>query len=78
MSRSLRVSVDHSRCVGNAMCVATAPNVFRHNDDRQSEAVDPAGDSEDEILQAAFNCPTGAIAVEVEETGELLFPTERP
>jgi len=70
----LRVSVDHARCVGNAMCVATAPAVFRHNAERQSEVVDPAGDSEAKILEAALNCPTSAIHVEVEETGESLFP----
>ncbi len=74
MSRRLNVSVDHSRCVGNAMCLATAPGVFAHNVDRQSEVVDPAGDTEEKILEAAFNCPTGAIGVEVAESGERLFP----
>ncbi|MEE9576836.1 MAG: ferredoxin [Gemmatimonadota bacterium] len=74
MSRRLNVSVDHSRCVGNAMCLATAPGVFAHNADRQSEVVDPAGDTEEKILEAAFNCPTGAIRVEVDETGKRLFP----
>ena len=44
MARKLRVRVDHHVCVGNAMCETFAPNVFRLNDDRQSEAVDPAGD----------------------------------
>lgn len=74
MSRRLRISVDHARCVGNAMCVATAPSVFAHNADRQSEVVDPDGAPEETILEAAFHCPTGAIRVEVEETGERLFP----
>ncbi|MFQ5680278.1 MAG: ferredoxin [Gemmatimonadota bacterium] len=74
MSRRLRVWVDHGRCVGNAMCLATAPAVFVHNENRQSEAVDPTADTEEKILEAAFNCPTSAIHVEVEETGERLFP----
>ena len=74
MTRRLGVFVDHSRCVGNAMCLATAPGVFAHNADRQSEVVDPAGDTEEKILEAAFNCPTGAIRVEVAESGERLFP----
>jgi ferredoxin len=74
MARQLRVRVDHLLCVGNAMCETFAPNVFRLNDDRQSEAVDPAGDNEEKIIEAAENCPMSAIIVEDAETGEQLFP----
>ena len=74
MARLLRVRVDHLLCVGNAMCETFAPNVFRLNDDRQSEAVNPAGDSEEKIVEAAENCPMSAIIVEDAETGEQLFP----
>src|SRR5262249_38915700 len=44
MARKLRVGVDHLLCVGTAMCEPFAPNVFKPNDDRQSEAVNPEGD----------------------------------
>ncbi len=74
MTQRLRVWVDHTRCVGNAMCVATAPGVFAHNDDRQSEVVDPEGDTRDAILEAASNCPTGAIQVEDADTGAPIQP----
>jgi len=74
MARKLRVRVDHLLCVGNAMCETFAPNVFRLNEDRQSEAVNPAGDSEEKILEAAENCPMSAVIVEDAETGEQLFP----
>jgi len=74
MTRKVRVRVDHNLCVGNAMCETFAPHVFRLNDDRQSEAVDPAGDTEAKILEAAENCPVSAIYVEDAETGERLFP----
>jgi len=74
MARKLRVRVDHLLCVGNAMCETFAPNVFRLNEDRQSEAVNPADDSEEKILEAAENCPMSAIIVEDAETGEQLFP----
>ena len=57
MARNLRIRIDHNICVGNAMCETFAPNVFRLNDNRQSEAVDPSGDSEKKILEAAENCP---------------------
>ena len=74
MARKLKVWVDPHACVGNAMCELIAPRVFRLNENRQSEAVDPAGDSEAKILEAAENCPVSAIFVEDAETGERLFP----
>ena len=74
MPRKLRIRVDHATGVGNAMCETFAPNVFRLNENRQSEAVDPAGDTIEKILEAAENCPVSAIFVEDAETGEQLFP----
>ncbi len=74
MARKLRVSVDHNVCVGNSMCETLAPKVFVLNDDRQSEAVNPDGDTEENILEAAENCPVSAITVVDAETGEQLFP----
>ena len=74
MARNLRVRVDHNVCVGNAMCETFAPNVFRLNDDRQAEAIDPRGDCEEKIHEAAENCPVSAITVEDADTGERLFP----
>jgi ferredoxin len=56
------------------MCLAAAPRVFAHNADRQSVVIDPAGDSPEQVLRAAANCPTGAIRVEDAATGEVLFP----
>lgn len=74
MPRKLRVWVDHTACVGNAMCETIATKSFRLNDNRQSEAINPPGDDEAAILEAAENCPVSAIFVEDAETGERLFP----
>jgi ferredoxin len=74
VARKLKVWVDPNACVGNAMCESITPRVFRLNENRQSEAIDPAGDSEAKILEAAENCPVSAIFVEDAETGEQLFP----
>ena len=74
MAKNLRVWVDHKVCVGNAMCESIAPQVFELNADRQSEAVNPAGDTEEKILEAAESCPVSAIFVEDADTGERLFP----
>ena len=56
------------------MCEALAPAVFRLNAARQSEAVDPTGDTEENVLEAAENCPVSAIFVEDAQTGARLFP----
>jgi ferredoxin len=77
MAPQLRVRVDHGKCVGNSMCTTIAPEVFVLNDDRQSDARNPAGDTLEHILEAAENCPVSAITVEDVETGRRLFPATR-
>jgi len=74
VARKLRVWVDPQVCVGNAMCEWFATKTFRLNDNRQSEVFNPEGDSVENILEAAENCPVSAIFVEDAETGERLFP----
>lgn len=74
MARKLLITVNHDLCVGNSMCETIAPKVFVLNDDRQSEAKDPGADTEENILEAAENCPVSAIKVVDADTGETLFP----
>ena len=68
MARKLRIRVDHNVC-GECYVRDLAPHVFQLNANRQSEAVNPAGDTEEKILEAAENCPVSAIFVEDAETG---------
>ena len=74
MTGKLRVRVDHNVCVGNAICTHIAPKVFALNDDRQSQVINPEGDTREVILEAAEACPVSAISVVDAETGEQLFP----
>ena len=74
MPRKLRVSVDLDICVGNAMCETYAPKVFVLNDDRQSTVADSNGDTFENIMEAAQDCPVSAITVIDDETGEKFFP----
>jgi ferredoxin len=74
MARKLRITVDHDLCVGNAMCETFATRTFALNENRQSHVVNAAGDPEENILEAAENCPVTAINVFDAETGEKLFP----
>ena len=72
--RRLRISVDPDKCVGSTMCINTARGVFALDDSNKSSVVNPAGNTEEKILEAAESCPVSAITVEDAETGERLFP----
>jgi ferredoxin len=72
--RRLRVTVDPDICVGNAMCRAIAPGVFVETADGQSEVGDLAAGTPEAILEAAANCPVGAIFVEDADTNEPIEP----
>ncbi len=74
MAGKLTVSVDLDVCVGNAMCPHLAPKSFALNDDRQSQVIDPNGDTREAVMEAAEACPVSAITVVDAETGEQLFP----
>ena len=74
MPRKLKITVDTIVCVGNAMCEHYASNTFALNDDRQSMVTNEEGNTENEILEAAENCPVSAITVMDAENGETLFP----
>ena len=74
MAGKHRISVDHTLCVGNGLCLHVAPNVFAIDDARQSQVVNPDGDGREAILEAADACPVSAITVVDAETGERLSP----
>ncbi len=74
MPRKLKITVDLNICVGNAMCETFATHTFALNEDRQSTVVNAEGDPEEQVLEAAENCPVTAITVADAETGEQLFP----
>jgi ferredoxin len=74
-NRQLRVTVDQSACVGNASCVAIAPNAFALDENRQSTVVgEPGPDDADLVIEAAENCPVRAISVADADSGESIFP----
>jgi ferredoxin len=61
----MRIVTDHSKCTGNALCAATAPDVFDVSEDGYVLVLDedPSVDLAALVRRAAINCPTGAIAV---------------
>ena len=75
MACKLRVWGDHNVCVGYAMCETIAPQMFQFN----ANALNPAGDTVEKILEAAENSPVRALFVEDAEThGPGWCPAGRP
>jgi ferredoxin len=70
----MKVTVDRELCIGAANCVAIAPAVFQLDAENIAVINDEDGATEELLWQAAEACPTNAITLEDEETGEILYP----
>ncbi len=81
LGRKFRIRVDEDICVANGVCIELAPTVFKFKEQTaptifapMAYVFDPQGADNATILQAAQMCPTGAIIIEDEETGERIHP----
>lgn len=59
----MRITIDATRCTGALNCADLAPSAFRAGPNGRGVVIEPPGASETELLEAAANCPTGAIVV---------------
>ena len=69
-----KVSVIRNKCIWAASCVAIAPKVFQLDKENKAVVISQDGNTDDEKLLAAQSCPTAAIVVIDEETGEQIWP----
>jgi class 3 adenylate cyclase len=62
----LQIRIDRHRCIGTGNCIAIAPSVFDWMEGELFKAavVDPAGEEEELLHQAALACPTQSIVIE--------------
>jgi ferredoxin len=67
---SYRVEVDRDACAAHGDCEEIAPEVFRVDDIAVVIGTAPP----DRLVDAAAGCPSTAIAVIDEDTGEQLYP----
>lgn len=74
MDMRVRVRVDRGRCVGTAMCVAVAPNVFEIDNEGKAIVLVQKPQDRERLTKAAEECPTQAVILEDSETNEQLFP----
>ena len=61
----MKVKVDADLCTGCELCIDTCPEVFEMKDDVSTAKVeDVPNDQEDDVREAAEDCPVEAIIVE--------------
>jgi ferredoxin len=58
-------AIDRDACMGSGNCVFWAPTVFSLDDDSIAIVVGNATGHEDEVREAASQCPTSAIRIDV-------------
>jgi ferredoxin len=68
------VTVIRDKCIGAASCVAVAPNTFKLDDENKAIVLAQKLDSDENLLLSAQSCPTAAIIVTDDETGEQIWP----
>jgi ferredoxin len=59
----LEINIDRETCIGSGNCSFWAPATFDLDDEGIAIVLDPDGDPEDKVVQAANGCPTNSISV---------------
>ena len=59
----MKVKVDENLCIGCGACVSIASKSFKMNG-AKAQAIQPAGDSEEQVKDALESCPVQAIKEE--------------
>lgn len=57
-----KIIVNKDVCIGCQMCAQIAADTFRMNEDNISEALNPPGNSEEEVQSAIDSCPMSCIS----------------
>jgi ferredoxin len=66
-----RITVDGEVCISSGRCIAERPDVFRFDADEVAEVVPGApAVGEQAQLELARGCPSGALQLRDDETGE--------
>jgi ferredoxin len=69
----MKARVDRNICIGSAICVSIAPDVFELDNEGLSHVVDPDAGADDLLREAAENCPSQAIILE-DDQGNQIYP----
>ncbi len=71
--RVTEVIIDRALCIGAGNCCGIAPDLFDLDDDGKAYLISGDFDDHSRIIEAAWSCPTDAIAV-FGDGGNILYP----
>lgn len=74
MAGKWKIVVDRDLCIGAASCVALAMKTFALDAENKAIVLEGEGDPPETVKLAAESCPTKAIILTDEETGEQVYP----
>ena len=69
----MKPRVDRDVCIGSAVCVSIAPDVFELDDQGQSHVANADAGTEAQFREAAESCPAQAIILE-DDQGNQIYP----
>ncbi len=67
------IIVDRDLCIGAGTCVVVAPKTFDLDDELKAIVINPKGNFEDTIMEAAKVCPVFAIILK-DEKDKQIYP----
>jgi len=70
----MKIVVDRSKCIAASNCVGMAPRVFALDGSKKAIVISATGADDATIIEAAESCPTEAIELFDEATGQQIFP----
>ena len=69
----MKARVDRNICIGSAICVSVAPEVFELDAQGQSHVAHPEAATDELLQEAAVGCPVQAIILE-DDKGNQIYP----
>ncbi len=69
----MKIKLLKDKCITAGTCVAIAPDTFKLDDEGKVELINPDGDDEQTIIDAAKSCPTQAIEI-YDDEGKQVAP----
>lgn len=70
----MKIVVDRSKCIAASNCIGMAPRVFALDGSKKAMVINAKGADDATVIEAAESCPTEAIELFDEESGQQLFP----
>lgn len=74
VGQKLKIKIIRGECIGDGACADEAPGTFEIDGDGVACCKSVITDDHETILKSARACPTDAIVIVDEETGEQLVP----